>query len=104
MISQKSLTWLKLAVLALPLSACSASVFLIEAFTDIDEHIADEMRGSDSDSTFMRRDQEDDDATRFPNAEENCVSYGETLADGTNRPLMERQYLKAMKDANCRAS
>lgn len=88
------------------LTGCAEAVFLAELFTDIDEQIADDIRQDGEIGIFSAYDAPspflDDDALRFPNAQSDCQAYGQELK-ASSGGLLEQEYLRAMKSANCRA-
>lgn len=96
--------WSALLLVAPSLAGCSAGVMLVEAFTDIDEHIAREMRTSEDGQPAHGLRWVDDDELRFPAAAENCEFYSDLLDTPSQKGLLEREYLDAMRGANCRAS
>lgn len=95
---------LVLLLIAIPLAGCTAGVMLVEAFTDIDEHIVSELRRPEHGHAPTYSNWYDDDALRFPEAAVMCQHYGDMLNVHTGQGALEKSYIKAMKHANCRAS
>lgn len=85
------------------LAACAETVALVELFTGVDEWVADEIRENETQGLFQTHYDWNDDRVRFPDAAAACDSYKETMDSRETGSELHREYIRAMKSANCRA-